>query len=100
METAANDGQPMHTRSTPALWWTGLNSIPGVGRTTFRKLVSRFGSPERALSASEEELKKTGGLSDALVNEVRTYPWREHAEQELAKARDAGVTSVTLDDAD
>jgi DNA processing protein len=90
----------MHTLSTPTLSWIGLNSIPGVGRTTFRKLVSRFCSPERALSASEEELKKTGGLSDALVNEVRTYPWREHAEKELAKARAAGVTIVTLDDAD
>jgi DNA processing protein len=90
----------MRTLATPTLSWIGLNTIPGVGRTTFRKLVSRFGTPEQALSASEEELKKTGGLSDTLVNEVRTYPWREHAEQELAKARDAGVAIVTLDDAD
>jgi DNA processing protein len=81
------------------LSWIGLNSIPGVGRTTFRKLVNRFGSPERALSAPAEELRGQGGLSDALINELRAYPWREHAEKELAKARDAGVTIITMDDA-
>ncbi len=88
----------MPTLSAPALSWIGLNSIPGVGRTTFRKLVSRFGSPEQALSASEEELRERGGLSDALVSELRAYPWREHAEKELTKARDAGVTIVTIED--
>ena len=89
----------MPTLSAPALSWIGLNSIPGVGRTTFRKLVSRFGSPEQALSASEEELRERGGLSDALVSELRAYPWREHAEKELAKAKDAGVSIITAEDA-
>ncbi len=89
----------MHTLSAPALSWIGLNSIPGVGRTTFRKLVGRFGSPERALAASDEELRDKGGLSEALISMLRAYPWREHAEQELAKAKKAGVTIVTMDDA-
>ncbi len=89
----------MHTRSDPELFWIGLNSIPGVGRTTFRKLVGLFGSPERALSASGEELRERGGLSDTLVNKLRACLWREHAEKELAKARDAGVTIITAEDA-
>lgn len=89
----------MPTLSAPALSWIGLNSIPGVGRTTFRKLVSRFGSPEQALSASEQELRETGGLSDALIGELQAYPWREYAEKELAKARNADVAIVTTEDA-
>ncbi|HLE42260.1 MAG TPA: DNA-processing protein DprA [Nitrospirota bacterium] len=89
----------MPTLSAPALSWIGLNSIPGVGRTTFRKLVSLFGSPEQALSASENELRERGGLSEALITELRAYPWREHAEKELAKARNAEVTIVTIEDA-
>jgi DNA processing protein len=89
----------MHACSDPELYWIGLNSIPGVGRTTFRKLVGQFGSPERALSASGEELREKGGLSDTLVNKLRAYLWREQAEKELAKARDAGVSIITAEDA-
>lgn len=85
----------MQILSDPAFTWIGLSSIPGVGRITFRKLVDRFGSPERALSASREELGKTGILSDKVATAIATFPWQEFAKNELEQAAAANVEIVT-----
>lgn len=85
----------MERTTDPVLYWIGLNSIPGVGRSMFRKLVNRFGSPERALSASEDELKSVDRMSDKIVNGIREHAWHATAEGELAKACDAGVDIIT-----
>ncbi len=87
----------MRTRNDPALFWIGLSSIPGIGRATFRKLLLRFGSPELALAAPSDELKNCG-LSDAMIAEISSSSWRVHAEEEVAKARDAGVRVITAED--
>jgi len=89
----------MQKSNDPALYWIGLSSIPGVGRVTFRKLAQHFGSPERALSASSQDLKTISGLSDKVINEITSFSWREYAEQELAKARDAGIAIIIAEDA-
>jgi DNA processing protein len=83
--------------SDRALTWIGLSSIPGVGRITFRKLVDLFGSPERALFASHEDLRKLGMLSDKVAAAIGSFPWQEHAKQEIAKAAEANVAIVTAD---
>ena len=87
----------MQKSNDPALFWIGLCSIPGVGRVTFRKLAHHFGSPERALAASQDELGNAG-LSERMIAAIVSFSWREHAEKELEKARDAGVRIVTADD--
>lgn len=89
----------MQKSNAPAFYWIGLSSIPGVGRVTFRKLAQHFGSPERALSASSLDLRTISGLSDKVINEITTCSWREYAEQELAKARAAGIAVIIADDA-
>src|SRR3990172_4013119 len=85
------------TTDDPALYWIGLSSVPGVGRITFRKLAGLFGSPERALSASPDELRKIGGLSDKVAAAIGSFPWQEQAERELAKASEANVDIVIAD---
>src|SRR5512141_1326908 len=87
----------MQNKIDPALYWIGLNSIPGVGRVTFRKLVAAFGSPKQALEAPLEELAKIDGLSRKALDAVTSFPWREQAERELAKASGAGVAVTTMD---
>jgi DNA processing protein len=87
----------MQKSNDPALFWIGLSSIPGVGRVTFRKLAHYFGSPERALAASRDELSNAG-LSERVIADIASLSWREHAEKELVKARDAGVLIITADD--
>ncbi|MDH4161310.1 MAG: DNA-processing protein DprA [Nitrospirota bacterium] len=79
------------------LSWIGLISVPGVGRTTFRKLVSLFGSPRAALGASASDLRESG-VSERLAGIIAGHSWREHAERELEMARAAGVSVVTDDD--
>ena len=75
--------------------WLGLSCIPGVGRATFRKLAGRFGSPARVLSASEGELTGTGGVPAKVAQAIVSFPWREFAEQEMARARAAEVAIIT-----
>jgi len=84
----------------PSFFWIGLSSIPGIGRVTFRKLAGCFGSPEQALNATTEELRSRAGLSDKLAAAITSFPWRGQAEQELAKARSAGVAIITADSAE
>jgi DNA processing protein len=74
-----------------------LSSIPVVGRVTFRRLVRNFGSAARVLDASEDELRQNGGLSEKVVIEIRSFPWRERAEAELERAASASVAIVTAD---
>ncbi len=88
----------MRTSNDSALFWIGLSSIPGIGRVTFRKLSQHFGSPEAALAAEPDELR-TFGLSDRAIKEIASSAWRPPAEQEAARARDAGVHIITAGDA-
>jgi DNA processing protein len=87
----------MPTSNESALFWIGLSCIPGIGRVTFRKLSQHFGSPELALAASRDELKQIG-LTERLIGGIASFPWREHAEQELSKASEAGVRIIIADD--
>jgi DNA processing protein len=80
------------------LHWIGLSSIPGVGRATFRKLVSRFGSPANVLAASPQELRQVDGLSEKAVHGIATFPWRAGAAGEMDKARSTGVEIITAGD--
>ncbi len=88
----------MHKHSDSALYWLGLGSIPGVGRVTFRKLVDLFGSPERVLSTSHDDLRKIGGLSEKIASAIGSFPWQEHATREIEKAAEANVMITTADD--
>jgi DNA processing protein len=84
----------------PRLFWIGLSSIPGVGKATFRKLVTQFGSPERALAASANELEAVEGLPRKVVEALLAFPGTTDAEQELEKVSTTGASLITMDDAD
>src|SRR5574341_758429 len=93
----AQNGHIMQTVSDPVVAWIGLRSIPGVGRTTFKKLVERFGSPEAVLAAPPNELEEINGLSEKARAGIASFPWREHAEAEFARAGEMGVAIITAD---
>jgi DNA processing protein len=80
--------------------WIGLSSIPGIGRVTFRKLIAHFGSAIRVLDASQDELRESAGLSEKLSRELRSFPWQDPADKELAQADAAGVAIITAEDPD
>jgi DNA processing protein len=87
----------MQNTPDPVLFWVGLSSIPGVGRTTFKKLVQRFGSPRQALDAGRTDLQSVEGLSRKVIDSLCSFSWREGAEAELKKAAAKGVAIITLD---
>lgn len=77
-------------------FWFALKCVPHVGNVTFRRLVEHFGTPERALAATEAELAAVRGIQPAAVSSILTYDYREAAEQECRAVRRAGVGVVTL----
>ncbi len=85
----------MQTCSDPVIAWIGLSSIPGVGRTTFRKLVERFGTPDAVLAATQDELETVEGLSAKVIDGIRSFPWKERAEDEYLRSQQSGVVIIT-----
>ncbi len=86
--------------SEQAFFWIGLSSIPGVGRVTFRKLLDCFGTAERVLAASKEELIQRGGISEKVAQEITTFSWRDPAMREVDVASRTDVSLLTSDDPD
>jgi DNA processing protein len=77
-------------------FWFALKSIPHVGNVTFRRLVEHFGTPGRALSASERELAAVRGISMAAIASILTHDPRNEAERECAALKRSGARIVTL----
>jgi DNA processing protein len=89
----------MQNTPDPVLYWVGLSSIPGVGRTTFKKLVRHFSSPQLALGAARVDLQSVEGLPRKVIESLCSFSWRERAENELKKAAESGISIITLDSA-
>jgi DNA processing protein len=56
--------------SATTKYWAALSSIRGVGPKTVQALVSQFGSPEKALSASIIDIARTPRLNPRLAWEI------------------------------
>ena len=81
-----------------ALEWVALSLTPGLGPTRSRKLVEHFGSAEAVFRASLTELESTG-VQAVSAQSIATGKSAELAREELARAADAGVTVLSMDDA-
>jgi DNA processing protein len=80
--------------------WFALKSVPSVGNVLFRRLLERFGSPERVFAAAERDLCAVKGVSAAIAAAIKGHGAREQAERECEAVRHAGVRIVTLSDAE
>lgn len=84
--------------STGALDWLALSLTPGLGPTKARKLVQHFGSSAAVFRASLTELEATG-IQAVSAQSLATGKSAELAREELARAADAGITVLSMDDA-
>lgn len=75
-------------------YWFALKSIPFVGNVTFRRLLERFDTPERALKASAAELSTVKGVSAAAAASILTHDYRPFAERESEAVARHGVKVV------
>jgi DNA processing protein len=82
---------------TQAVEWLALSLTPGLGPTSVRKLVQHFGSPEAVLRASLTELEGAG-IQAVSAQSLATGKSSELAREEVARAADAGIAVVTMDD--
>lgn len=82
-------------RLTP---WFSLKSVPGVGNHLFKRLVDRFGAPDRALAASRAELLTVQGVSEAVAAAIRSHKVPEGIEKILDACSRKAVSVVTLTD--
>ena len=76
-----------------------LNLIQGVGLKTVQALRDVFGSAERALQATPDELRKIDGLSPAICDLLIRKPVLYPIERELELIDEYGCQVLTLYDA-
>ena len=83
--------------ATQIMEWVALTLTPGLGPTTARKLVEHFGSAEAVLQASLTELEGAG-IQAVSAQSLATGKSAELAREELARARDSGISVLSMDD--
>lgn len=79
-------------------YWLALSFIPGIGRVFYKKLIEHFGSPEKVLSTSAQELKKINGIGEKLARNILNYRWKEEVDKELSCILKENVKVITLSD--
>ncbi|WP_224982758.1 DNA-processing protein DprA [Geomonas agri] len=77
-------------------YWFALKSVPQVGNVTFLRLLAHFGSPERALKASPEELVSVKGVSAATARSIVEHQYGAEAEAECERVRAGGAQVVDI----
>ena len=92
MSQAAVSAPTSHT-----LEWLAMSLTPGLGPTRARKLVEHFGSSEAVFRASLTELESTD-IQVVSAQSLATGRSAELAREELARAADAGITVLSIDD--
>ena len=78
--------------------YLALNLLPKIGSVRVRRLLEKFGSPERALIATSGEIMQVEGFSDELARTVSK--WEEHCDlqTELRRIAELNLKIVTRED--
>jgi DNA processing protein len=76
--------------------WIALNSVPGVGKVFYKRLVLRFGCPDEVFRAPEVELMRVEGARPPVVKAIKGFDGWDKAEEEAARAEAAGARVVTF----
>jgi DNA processing protein len=91
-----NVGQRMnHTEACIA-----LNMVPNLGPIRLRKLLERFETPERVLTARAAELRRVEGVADAIADAIAQWEQQIDLPAELARIRDFGAQVITSESAE
>ncbi|MBT1708541.1 DNA-processing protein DprA [Fulvivirgaceae bacterium PWU5] len=75
-----------------------LHFIPGIGGRTLRQLVTYCGSAQDVFRASRTTLLQIPGVGPVTADAIRQGRSWKHAEEELTRARKAGVSMVLYTD--
>ena len=78
-------------------YWLALSLTQGLGPSRIRKLIEHYGTADRVFQASLTELEATG-MRAVSAQSIATGKSMELAQQECAKAAEAGARIVSLSD--
>ncbi len=92
--------EPSNVKSYPDKHrhWLSLLLVPGVGPVVAGSLIRRFGSPEKVLSASKDELLAAGGVGPGLADSIRSFQPEKAVTKALSEISAAGLSIVHLQD--
>lgn len=77
-------------------YWFALKAIPHIGNVTFRRLIERFGSPEKVFNASAEELASVKGIHPDSIPSIISKSSHAVAERERNAVIKAGAEIVSF----
>lgn len=77
-------------------FWLALNSIPNIGKTVYKSLISKFNNPKNIFSARLEELLKTEGLKKDAALAIKRFDKWEEIEKEISLIQKHNVSIVTI----
>lgn len=75
-----------------------LNAVPGVGNATIRKLLEHYGSAQKVLSLTENDLAADQAVSAKLAAAIARFPKEQFLAKELALIAEHGVRVLTFND--
>lgn len=97
MPEAAGVDAVKHSASQEAIYWLALSLTEGLGVMRIRKLIEHYGNPENVFRASLTELEATG-MRAVSAQSIATGKSQELAQEECAKAVEAGCKIISLSD--
>lgn len=80
--------------------WIALRAAEGVGPVLFRRLLERFNSPDKVLSAGPEALMAVRGMTAPVAAAICSEACHRFADAECSRINDAGVRMLTFLEAD
>lgn len=94
---AAGDNAAPGKRTDPVPW-IALNSAAGVGKVLYKRLILRFGSPEKVFSARDGELAQVDGMGPRALHGIKDFRGWDEAKNEAEKARALGAGIIAFTD--
>ncbi|MGD2096960.1 MAG: DNA-processing protein DprA [Desulfobacterales bacterium] len=78
--------------------WFCLKKVPGIGNHLFKRLIERFGSPQRAFQVTPQELLTVEGISKHLAAAILNCKPSQGIRAELDQVHQKGYSVITLTD--
>lgn len=79
-------------------FWIALNMVPGVGPSTFRKLLNAFGSPAQVFATPPHVLKTVPGVNAKVVQEIASFGNSDRLKKELELIEKQQIALMTWED--
>ncbi|MFK7849391.1 MAG: DNA-processing protein DprA [Akkermansiaceae bacterium] len=75
-----------------------LNLLPGIGPVRISRLLEAFGSAEKVITTSANQLQRVDGIGAETAKTISSWQDQVDPAQELAEAEERGIDLITKDD--